>query len=283
MEITEKNLGKFRTWMLERGRSSDTADLYVLNLRKCSGDPKGITHRLISGDLAPNTTRTNLQALRAWATYTRDDEFMRRLADIRLAPARRIKSKLPLGADDWRKVVRHIQTCQIKPEAMRHVLLIMAMRGLRAGDVLRIRRSEIVRSLDTGKLSYEGKGRKRIEYSADPIMEPLRALAAIKGWERVRDLITTSKSPRGAGRKVWRAAMRTASAAGIPRVNPHRYRHTFATRFLAELQGDPNAIVKLQQYMNWESIETASRYVDQVSRDELDKVGAGLIRNLLAK
>lgn len=281
MEISDKNLEKFRQWLLERGRGEDTAYLYITNIRSCAADPKGITHRLVSGDLAPNTAHANLSALRAWATFAEDGAFRKRLDDIRLPPARRVTSKMPLGAEDWRRVVRHLQTCAMKNEAMRNLLLIVAIRGLRAGDVLRMKRTDVVRALDTGKLIYEGKGRKRIEISAAPIRGQLEALATIKGWERVRDLIGAGRSRRGVSRKVWRAAIRTAKGAGILKMNPHRYRHTFATRFLDELKGDPNAIVKLQKYMHWESMTTAARYVDAVSVDELDRIGTGLVANLL--
>ncbi len=281
MEISARNLEKFRTWLIERGRSDDTAELYALNLRSCAADPGGITHRLVAGELAPNTLRTNLAALRAWAKYTHDADFAQRLADIRLPPARRVKDKAPLGIDAWRTVVRHLHTCPMRPEAMRHVLLIMAVRGLRAGDVLRIRRTEVVRALSTGKLGYEGKGRKRIEIPAAPIRPQLEALAQIRGWERVRDLVGTGTSRRALGRKVWRAALRTAKGCGIAEMNPHRYRRTFATQFLGELAGDPNAIVKLQKYMGWESMTTAARYVDVVSQDELDQIGAALVTHLL--
>jgi integrase len=283
VEISAKNLEKFRAWLLERGRSDDTAELYIGNLRTCAADPKGLTHRLVAGELAPNTVRTNLASLRAWAKFTDDDPFAKRLGDIRLPPARRVRTKLPLGAADWKRVVRHLHTCPIRPEPMRHVLLIMAIRGFRSGDVLRMRRTEVLRALATGKLTYEGKGRKRIEFSAEPIRDQLQALAQIKGWERVRDLLGTGKSRRGLSRKVWRAALRTAKGCGIPEMNPHRYRHTVATQFLAELAGDPNAIVKLQKWMAWESMGTAARYVDQISTDELDRIGAGLVKNLLRR
>ena len=68
-----------------------------------------------------------------------------------------MRTKLPLELEDWRRVVRHLQSCKMKNEAMRHVLLIMALRGFRSGDVLRMRRTELARSLDTGKLVYEGE------------------------------------------------------------------------------------------------------------------------------
>jgi integrase len=283
VEISAKNLEMFRAWLAQRGRSDDTADLYITNLRSCAAHPKGLTHRLIAGELAPNSVRTNLSALRSWAKFTGDAKFAQRLDDIRLPPARRVKTKLPLGAADWRMVVRHLHTCPMRPEAMRHVLLIMAIRGFRSGDVLRMKRTEVLRSLATGKLTYEGKGRKRIEFSAEPIRQQLQALADIRGWDRVRDLLGTAMSRRSLSRKVWRAAIRSAKGCGISEMNPHRYRHTVATRFLAELKGDPNAIVKLQKWMAWESMGTAARYVDQISVDELDQIGAGLVKNLLRK
>jgi integrase len=282
VQITAKNLERFHQWLVERGRSEDTAILYSGNVRTCAADPKGLTHRLVSGDLAPNTARTNLAALRAWAAFGKDGELLSRLSDLRLPPARRVRHKAPLGVDAWRKVVQHLRTCPMRPEVMRHVLLIMAIRGFRSGDVLRMRRTEVLRAISTGKLEYEGKGRKRIEFSAEPIMEQLQALAAVPGWDRVRDLVGKG-TRRNLSRKVWRAAIRTAKAAGIPEMNPHRYRHTFATNFLNELRGDPNAIVKLQKYMAWESMTTAARYVDNVSLDELDRIGQRLVVDLLRK
>lgn len=283
MEINDRNLGKFEAWLLERGRTQGTADAYVTNLRSCVADRRGITNRLVAGDLAPNTLRTNLAALRAWAVFAEDPKFHKRLGDIRLPPARRIHTKQPLSMEKWRWLVQHLKTCQVPSEAMRQVLLLMAIRGFRSGDVLRLRRTEIQRALATGKLVYEGKGRKRIEFDAKPFRPQLETLAEIKGWERVRDLIARSDDPKVASVKVWRAARRAAKELGIPDMNPHRFRHTFATHYLAQLRGDPNAIIKLQTFMGWESMNTAARYVGAVSQDELDEIGAGLVSGLLGR
>ena len=281
MEISDKNLENFRQWVVERGRSDDTATLYITNLRSCAKDPKGMTNRLVAGRLAPNTLRTNLAALRAWAVFSEDPSFTKRLGDIRLPPARRVRHKLPLVLAEWKRAIAHLQTCRMRNEAMRHVLLIMALRGFRSGDVLRMQRTEVTRAIDTGKLIYEGKGRKRIEFAAAPILAQLKGLASIQGWERVRDLISTSANHRVVSKKVWRAARRTAKKIGILEMNPHRYRHTFATNYLNAIKNDPNAIIKLQKYMGWESMATAARYVDSVSQDELDAIGAGLVSGLL--
>jgi len=281
MEITDRNLDKFKVWLLERGRTEGTADAYATNLRSCAADRKGLTHRLVAGALSPNTLRSNLAALRAWALYIEDPKLGKRLGDIRLPPARRIHTKQPLALDTLRTLIKHLQVCKMPSEAMRQVLLIMAIRGFRSGDVLRLRRTEILRALDTGKLIYEGKGRKRIEFAARPFRAQLEALSQITGWNRVRELIAKSDNPKVASVKVWRAARRAASEVGIADMNPHRLRHTFATRYLEQLGGDPNAIIKLQKFMGWESMNTAARYVDAVSQDELDAIGAGLVSGLL--
>jgi integrase len=284
VKITEQNLERFTTWLMERGRSSGTAALYVSNLRMCASDAKGITHRLIAGALAPNSLRTNLAALRSWALYSKDEELRQRLADLRLPPARRLRDKAPLPIDDLRRVLHQVQTdeSKVNTEPKRQVVLIMALRGLRSGDILRMRRSEVERALSTGKLTYEGKGRKRLEFDATPILEPLRVLYSYPGWTRVAELVTTSENPKVASKAIWRASRRMAKKVGIDEMNPHRFRHTFATRYLDRLAGDPNAIVKLQKFMGWESMTTAARYVDAVSQADLDRIGQDLASGLVS-
>jgi integrase len=285
VEITAKNLDKFKLWLRERGRSAGTADAYTTSLRSCAADPQGLTHRLVDSDLSPNSLRSNLAALRAWALFVGDPALTKRLGDIRLPPAKRVHTKQPLAMEAIRDLIRHLQTCaelsDRRGDAMRQVLLIMAIRGLRSGDVLRLRRTEVVRALATGKLVYEAKGRKRLEFAAEPLRAQLQALADLKGWDRVRDLIAKSTNPKVASVKVWRVVRRVAGKFGVADMNPHRFRHTFATRYLERLAGDPNAIIKLQRYMGWESPTTAMRYVDAVSQDSLDSIGADLVSDLL--
>jgi len=281
VEITDRNLDKFKQWLLERGRSEGTADAYATSLHSCAADTSGLTHRLVAGKLAPNSLRANLAALRSWAVFTEDAKMSKRLSDIRLPPARRIHTKQPLSTGVLRALIRHLKSCKLNDEAMRQVLLIMAIRGFRSGDVLRLKRTEVVRAISTGKLVYEGKGRKRIEFSAEPFLPQLKALAKMEDWDRVRDLISDSDDPKVASVRVWRTARRLGSQLGIADMNPHRFRHTFATRYLEQLRGDPNAIIKLQKFMGWESMATASRYVDAVSQDELDAIGVGLVSGLL--
>lgn len=267
--------------MMERGRTEGTADLYVKNVRYCLDDAEGITHRLVAGGLAPNTSRLNLAALRAWALFNGDGKLTKRLADIRLPPARRVRTKIPLELSDLKKFISHLRTCRMRNEGKRQTLLIMAMRGLRCGDVLRFQRDDVVRALKTGRLIYEGKGRKRTEIAAAPIRSSLEALAEIDNWTNIGDLVSASVKPGSVSRIIRKAAKSAGKAAGVADVYPHRLRRTFATQYLQKLKGDPNALVKLQKYMQWESLSTAAQYVDAVSHDELDEIGAALAGGLL--
>jgi len=279
VEITEKNLTRFREWMIQRGRQEGSAKLYVTNLRSCSRE-RTLTSRLVDGGLAPNTMHANAAALRAWAKFSKNRELAEVLDDIRLPPARRVRAKPPLEVDVLRRVVQHLRSCDMSNEAVRQVLLIMALRGLRVSDVLRIQRAEVVRSLASGRLMAVTKGRKRTPIDIRPIRHELQALAEIRGWSSVQDLVTKSPDPRVATNRIWRAARRTAKAVGIDGMHPHRYRHTFATRYLERLAGDPNALNKLQRFMGWENLATAARYVDHVEQEDLDRVGSELVDDL---
>lgn len=281
LRLTEANLAKFTTWMLARGRLDDTARIYCSHLRGCAADPRGITHRLL-GSLAPNTKRTNLAALAAWAKFSKDKELEEILDAIRLPPARRVTAKHPIEVADWKKIIVHLRTSKMptRDHALRHVMVIVAIRGLRCSDALRIRKKEILTAITTGTLSFEGKGRKRTEFSAAPFKNELVYLSKMDGdWEYLRDLV--SSSPRGAANRMGRRMKAEAKKVGVAGVYPHRFRRTYATNFLQQLQGDPRAILKLQRHMNWESLNTAAAYADFIDDGQLDQVGGKMVDDLL--
>jgi integrase len=285
LAITDKNLERFKTWMLGRGRGEDTVRIYCSHLRSSATDPKGLTHRLV-GKLAPKTKRTNLAALAAWARFAKDDELRAELEEIRLPPARRMTAKFPLAVADWKKYVQHLRDSKMptRDYALRQVMVIVAIRGLRCSDALRIRKREINAALATGKLVFEGKRGKRTEFAAAPMLRELTALSEIPGqWDYVREVVCPdSSSPaRTAANRVWRRMKSEAAKVGISGVYPHQLRRTYATNYLEQLQGDPRAIIKLQKHMDWESMATAASYADAVDSSELDQVGERMLDGLL--
>jgi integrase len=285
LAITDTNLARFKAWMLGRGRGEDTVRIYSSHLRSSAADPKGLTGRLV-GRNAPKTKRTNLAALAAWAKFSKDDDLREQLDEINLPPSRRVTTKLPLEVAHWKKLIIHIRTAKMpmRDHALRQVLGIIAIRGLRCSDALRIRKRDITSALASGKLMFEGKRGKRTEFAAAPMRPELEALAAIPGtWDYVREVVCPdSDSPaRAAATRVWRRMKSEAAKLDIDGVYPHQLRRTYATNFLEMLQGDPRAIIKLQQHMDWESLATAASYADAVDVGELDKVGDKMLDDLL--
>lgn len=270
-------LEAFQTWMMDRGRSEDTAKLYAANVARCLKE-KSATTRLVGAGLSPNYRRLNLASLRAWARFTNDHALTDRLADLRLPPAKRVTNKVPLEVEQWRKLIKHLRSCDKGERVMRCVCVIMAVRGLRCGDVLRIKRTEVKHALKTGTLPFLGKGGKRHEFAAETFRPELEILASIPNWERVSDLAGTMKH---ANQKVRRELRRHAKELAIEGTYPHQLRRTVATNFLSMLRGDPQAVVKLQQWMAWSNLNTALGYVDAVSVDELNTIGEKMVDDLL--
>lgn len=277
MEITTPNLKAFREWLLDRGRAEGTAELYVKNLRRCAAAPR-LTARLLDGALAPLTRRTNKAALVQWARFAKDAELAETVTAIKLPPARRVKPKIPLATEDWKRLVKHLATCKM-PVAIKHVCLVIAKRGLRVSDALRITRAEVTSAIKTGVLSYLGKGAKRHEISAAPIRAQLDALAEIRGWTELGDLISGGKQSASSNR-IRRAFGQVGDDLKLDDVHPHRFRRTYARHYLEEHRGDPRALLKLQNHMGWANLNTAMSYADDVDRGELAAAGDKMAERL---
>lgn len=272
-------LQKFSVWLVRRGRDQSTADLYSGNVRRAfaaDDPPLGV---LRDNALAPKTRSHIKAALRAWAKFHRDADLLELLEDIKLPPAVRKKAKVPFADDEIRNIRTEIDRADYLDEPMRAVLGLMAVRGLRVGDVLRMRRQEVRDALRTGYGSFELKGHHRIELSLKA--KPIRRYFAILGdadgkWDRVRDLISDGESPQAARMSVWRALKGVAAEVGIEPgdVYPHRLRRTVASNFLEAVNGD---LVKLQKYLNWQNISTAASYADHARREEFERIEERLL------
>jgi integrase len=283
-------LDRFADWLTDNGRSSLTAKLYKSNVRLAANTHGGIAARLTNKNHAPKTLHANAAALRAYAAYLEDGPLLVALKKIRLPAARRKTPRVELAFEAWRSLVVAIEADPKLSPAMRATLLVMALRGLRVGDVLRLKKTEITASLRSGTLGYEAKGRSRLELGIKQIKTSLADLAADgRDWDRVVDLIAWASKAKGDGRmhvarlKVLRQLKRVAKSIELEGVYNHRLRRTYATHWLRKLKGDPQAIIKLQKHMGWANVETALGYVDAVDKDELEDMGQNLIDELRQK
>lgn len=281
--MTQETLQEFRSWLLRRGRSDETARCYVGWLKKCS-ETRGLTDRLIDRKLSPKTRRANMAALQQWAKFAKDGDLVADLDDIRLPPPIRVTPKAELEMHEWRDMIAGTRKVAMK-EPVRQVILIIEMRGMRLGDVLRLDREKVTRAVATGTLSYVGKGERIIEYDAAQIAGPLAELAKMMKQERVdrvRDLIGhPDSSDRAINLTIARALKKVAKKKGVKGVHPHRMRRTYATAFVKRLGNDPRAMIKLQKHMGWTNVNTAAQYVDNVQMGDLDQMGADLMKDVL--
>lgn len=276
-------LDGFRTWLAEAGRTDTTADRYLRGVRASANHARGYAGRLTE-PLAPKTLHTDRAALRAYATYTDDGDLLVAVRKIRIPPARRATPKVELAYEAWRALVAAIKRDPTARPAVRSVLLVMALRGLRVGDILRVTQPQLVGALETGRLVFVAKGRKRLDYAITNIREPLAELASIDAhWTTLADLVSRGSKKQvheSARRLVLRELKRIAGSIQLADVYNHRLRRTYATHFLRTLKGDPQAIMKLQSHMQWASPSTAMEYVDAINADELDLAAQNLIGEL---
>lgn len=274
-QVKAKDIEKFRAWLFEFGLSEGTVDIYSHDIDKAFREG-GLMDRLRDDELAPKTRRHILAAVRHWGEYTSDAKLLMALKRLRLPSPQRKVAKTPIERDELFALMDEIEAATYLDDPMRAELGLMAARGFRCGDVLRLRKREIVSALRTGTLAYEGKGRRRLEFSVIPTYRRfLEILPDYPGWDRVEDLIAPRSSPgklrrRAASKAAARALTACADQVGIDDIYPHRLRRTYAVEYLRAMKTDPEAVVKLQQHMQWASLATAMQYVDHHRGAELD-------------
>lgn len=271
---TSEDFDAFRGWLDDRGCSLGTIGLYVGDVRAAFA-AGGLKPRLRNRALAPKTRHRIRTAARQWARFHADAQLELELRDFKLPKARRVKAKTPITREQLFALIEEIDRANDLAPAMRAVLGMLACRGFRTGDVLRLRRSELRAACETGVLAFEAKGGARLEFRVlNTFKRHVLTLANAGGkWAQV-DALISPRAKRGRRKAAARAVARTltvlAVRCGIYDLHPHRLRRTYAVEFLTGLANAPDAIIKLQQHMSWESLATAAEYVDHPRGQQLD-------------
>lgn len=283
MENLDQQIQNFKNWLIERNRDEETAEGYASDVRLCFNHPQAPLGRFRDPELAPKTLRRSMAAMRSWCKFNKNTELLEKLMDLKLPPPARKVAKVPLTRAEWEELMEEIDNearAYLSP-AERAVIGIMAVRGLRVGDVLRMTRVDLLNGKRTGVLSYEAKQGKRLEVSIKPLEDYVDWLLKDEGWVRVRDLISTRASEKtkqsSATQQISRALKTLGDKLGIPEkeLYPHRLRRTYAVHFLNAAGGD---LSKLQGHMSWSNIGTAAQYVDHSRREELDAIASAMIK-----
>jgi len=274
--VTDADLSSFETWLIkQQDLAETTAAMYAHDARGAA--EIGFRERLRDEQLAPKTRHRILAAGRQWAKFRDDSELTKALDQARLPPARRKLAKVPAARNQLFAIIDEIDRADYLTVPMRAVLGMIACRGFRVSDVLRIQREELVIAKETGQLIYLAKGRRRLEFGVIKTwVRHLDALVAVPGdWKYVEDLICPTAKPKNRRKSAARAVERTlnkvAQKCELAHLYPHKLRRTYAVEYLRLHAGDPEALLKLTQHMQWADESTALQYVNHVRGRELDE------------
>lgn len=271
-------LAGFGEYLGRFGLQPGTIAIYVHHAKHALDD--GWIARLKRG--APKTRRLVRAAARRWADYARDPKLREELSEFRLPPPRRAKEKVPVDPQPLQRLMQEVRATTALTPALRAILGLMAYRGFRVGDVLRMQRTQVVSALATGRLSIETKGRRFLEFSVLRTFRPwLELLAHERGWETVAHLVVpTSRDEetrvQSAARKVQRHLRALGQRCGVESLHPHRLRRTYAVAFQRALRGDAESLPKLMEHMQWANLSTAMQYVDHVRGEVIDRVAEAM-------
>lgn len=275
---TPEHIDGFSSWLQRRGRGSATIEAYISDVRMSFSHEGGALGRLSDRSYAPKTRRRNLAALRSWCDFTNDAKLSKSLKEVKLPSPVRRSVKQPLELAAWTELRDEIDSAPYIEEPMRAVLGMLASRGFRCGDVLRLQQDQVTSALQSGVLHFSAKGERELEYTSRPFTPYLQILATQGVWRRVEDLVSPSAQiesrRKSAAKRASRALRRCALAIGMDpsEIHTHKLRRTYAVEFLRSMAGDPESMQKLQAQMQWASAKTAFEYTDYVRREDLDAV-----------
>lgn len=273
---TVSTLAEFRSWLAHRGRSEGTQDQYPGAVRFCYRHEDPLTP--IRDRRNSSCYRHSLKtALRAWARFSDDSALRKELEDLKLPSLQRKSVRQPLSEEEWFEIQELFSKDEHIAPVMKAAIEIMMIRGLRCGDVLRLKKSEIARAIQTKRLRFIAKGERTLEYSAKPFMAQLKVLSKIDGDNEVQvwRALTGGKwstATRLVRKTIHDFCKRLGREKG--EVYAHRFRHTFVNNFLKQMKGDPRAVFFLQDAMGWASPNTARNYVARAGAEELEEIEA---------
>lgn len=267
---TDRRLSAFHEHLTLLGRGEKTVNLYCYLVSIHN------ERSLVSDEESPNYLHTIRAALKAWAEFTSDEKLETHLKRVRLPPALPMQERKSLTKAKWVNLIDEIYDNDYMGEPCQAYLGMLARRGFRSSDVLRLKKKEVKLALKEGTLTYYAKGRRRLNFPVtDNWRDCLETFAGYKDWNQVWDLIAPSgsrnlnKSAADCGRRLLSYAATNVKAG---HVNLHLLRKTYATHYYLACQ-DP---VMLKDHMQWANIETAMRYVAVSDRKALEEVASSL-------
>ncbi len=205
--------------------------------------------------VSPETLHAHYRVLRAFASWLAREGHTKRnvLADLR-PPRRQRKVIAPLSDDDIRRLLRACPRGTLLGERDRLIFLLLLDTGLRRSELLGLRLAEL--DLSDRVLLVRGKGgRERRVSFGDAVADALGRFLA--EWRPAGAVFTSERGQALRPAGLRRIIARRGAHAGIAGLHAHRFRHTFALRYL-EGGGD---VFTLQRLLGHSTLDMVQRYL----------------------
>jgi len=209
----------------------------------------------LRGTLAPTTLKLRLFAHRRFYAYraTLNGYLPNPTAGMRVKVAKR-RPKVPYSMDGLRALLAACENGKPTLALRNRALLLMYIgTAARRCEILNLRTEDI--DWEGGYITVLGKGAKERR-----LVPGRAALAALKTYLNGREgHVWLSHRSRPLGNSsIWKVLKKIATRAGVSNAYFHRFRHTYAIRFLKESRD----FMALKMILGHESYDMVEEYVE---------------------
>ncbi len=264
-----------------RGKSPNTIRSYLETAHQFVGyledhgiplDAREVTGRHVEAYIlhvletrSPSTARLRFRSLQQLFRYLTDE------GDVEQSPMDKLKAPPPdekvvpvVPADDLRQLLKAFEGRTFTDRRDLAIVMFLLDTGARLSETVGLTIDDI--DFDAGVVYVVGKGRRERALPLSP-----KVAERLKRYEMTRRRHSAAASPAfwlGARGPLGASGLtqmlrRRCDLAGIPRIHPHQFRHTFAHEFLASggNEGD------LMLLAGWKSRQMVARYGSSVAAE----------------
>jgi site-specific recombinase XerD len=240
-EETVRIINDFLESKVQAGRSPDTIRRYrrllerfFLHCQKSLEDlvPGDVSEWLASqyADAEPVTQAHTLSVLSSFFRFCLDEGHIRRLL-IKKRMRPRLPDALPryLGKDDQAALRLQAEKRSLRDWAL---FEFMISSGCRRSEVIGLNLNDVNLASRTATVTGKGNKTRQVHFSEGCAVMLGKYLDRRRGDSEA--LFLNRSGDRLSDKGVYRVTVRFGQLAGLPRLTPHMFRHTFATNFLGK-------------------------------------------------